>query len=308
MISNFRASHSFPLNTFQMGLRRRARKFDTNALVSQRLKRLSSIALKLELLPSMKLSQMQDIGGCRAVVKSVPNARAIVADYLASDIKHELIRANDYIQDPKPSGYRSYHLVYRYNSDRQSTYNNLKIEVQIRSSLQHAWATAVETVGTFIRQALKSSQGEEEWLRFFALMGSEIARRERGPLVPGTPTNAQVLKREIRGCAKSLDVQKRLTIFGAALQAVENSSVHARFFLLQLNAEVSTVSITGYRQNALEQASRDYLKAEENAISRHGLSDSVLVSVESIDSLRRAYPNYFLDTKVFIQMVERAIE
>jgi ppGpp synthetase/RelA/SpoT-type nucleotidyltranferase len=75
---------------------------------------------------------------------------------------------DDYILSPKNSGYRSVHLLYKYNSDKKapSIYNGLFIEVKIRSRLQHAWATAVETVVTFLQQALKSSQGEEEWLRF----------------------------------------------------------------------------------------------------------------------------------------------
>jgi len=60
--------------------------------------------------------------------------------------------------------------------------------MQIRSQLQHAWATAVETVGTFLQQALKSSQGDEGWQRFFALMGNAMAMRERRPPVPNTPT------------------------------------------------------------------------------------------------------------------------
>src|ERR1019366_9744121 len=98
-----------------------------------------------------------------------------------------MLSEDDYVDHPKASGYRSYHLIYRYFSDKKATHNGLKIEVQIRSQLQHAWATAVETVGTFIQQALKSSQGEEDWLRFFALMGSAIAYREHGELVPDTP-------------------------------------------------------------------------------------------------------------------------
>ncbi len=58
------------------------------------------------------------------------------------------------------------YLIYRYFSDRQTKYNTLKVELQLRSQLQHAWAAAVETVGAFVQQALKSSLGEEEWLRF----------------------------------------------------------------------------------------------------------------------------------------------
>src|SRR5580692_2864272 len=60
VINNWRSSHSRPLYTFRLGLRRHAEKVDNNALVAQRIKRLSSIYLKLLLSPNMKLSQMQD--------------------------------------------------------------------------------------------------------------------------------------------------------------------------------------------------------------------------------------------------------
>ena len=179
VINNWRSSHSFPLNTFQATLRKKAREVDVNALVAQRLKRLSSIELKLRLMPKMNLSQMQDIGGCRAVLASVALADQLVASYKTSELRHELLRTDDYIRTPRASGYRSVHLIYRYRSERKTTYNGLLIEMQIRSQLQHAWATAVETMGTFLRQALKSSQGEAEWLRFFALMGT--ARHQETP-------------------------------------------------------------------------------------------------------------------------------
>jgi hypothetical protein len=84
----------------------------------------------------------------------------------------------------------------------------------LRSQLQHTWATAVEAVGIFVHQALKSSSGEDKWLRFFALMGTAIAERENTPPVPNTPTNKVLLKNELRYFAKMLDVEKRLNAFG----------------------------------------------------------------------------------------------
>lgn len=114
VISNWRACHNFPLNTFQTGLRRRARRFDPTCIVAQRIKRLSSIMLKLERFPLMTLSQMQDIGGCRAVMSNTTKVRALVRDYKGSEIKHELSQEDDYIQNPKESGYRGIHLVYKY--------------------------------------------------------------------------------------------------------------------------------------------------------------------------------------------------
>lgn len=185
VINNWRSSHSFPLNTFHVGLRRRVDRVDPGAVTSERIKRLSSIDQKLRRFKT-RLSQMQDIGGCRATVDSVDHVARLVRSYEQSDLRHHLDHRDDYIAKPQRSGYRGMHLIYRYISDRKDTYNGLKVEVQIRSLLQHAWATAVETVGTFTRQALKSSQGEDDWLRFFSLVGSAFAMREATPLVPGT--------------------------------------------------------------------------------------------------------------------------
>src|SRR5437867_11453880 len=68
IIDNWRASHSLPLNTFQIGLRRNAKAVDPQALIAQRINRLSSIEAKLRRFKDMKLSQMQDTGGCWAIV------------------------------------------------------------------------------------------------------------------------------------------------------------------------------------------------------------------------------------------------
>jgi hypothetical protein len=307
VINNWRSSHSRPLYTFRYGVRRHAERVDTNALVAQRIKRLSSIRLKLKLSPNMKLSQMQDIGGCRAVVEDVKKVNKLVKNYTSSDIKHRIIGQDDYIKQPKASGYRSIHLIYKFFSDKKPTHNNLRVELQFRSQLQHAWATAVETVGTFTRQALKSSQGEEDWLRFFALMGTAIAEREDCPPVPGTPSNSQQLKTELRQYAEKLDVAQRLQVFGAALQTFEgmDTDKDANYYLLELDPSAMKINVLGYRRQDLEKATKDYLEAEKNLSSN---SDAVLVSVESMASLRRAYPNYFLDTTRFVEAVTLALE
>lgn len=307
VINNWRSSHSRPLYTFRFGVRRHAERIDPNALVAQRIKRLSSIRLKLQLSPNMKLSQMQDIGGCRAVVEDVKKVNRLVENYRSSDIKHKLLGTDDYIKNPRSSGYRSVHLIYKFFSDRKATHNGLRIELQFRSQLQHAWATAVETVGTFTRQALKSSQGEEDWLRFFALMGTAIAARENCPGVPGTPTGLTELRKELHEYATSLDVTQKLQAFGSALQTVEgmDAGKDSNYYLLELDPAAMKINVLGYRRTELEKATKDYLDAEKNLT---GTSDAVLVSVESMASLRRAYPNYFLDTNRFVEAVNLALE
>lgn len=307
VINNWRSSHAFPLNTFQMTLRRKAYQVDAKRLVAQRIKRLSSIDQKLRRLDWLRLSEMQDIGGRRVVLRTVSRVNQLVDLYKESDLKHELDDQDDYIQSPKRSGYRGIHLIYRYYSDRKETYNGLKIEMQFRSILQHAWATAVETVGTFIRQALKSSQGEEAWLRFFALMGTATALQEDAPPVPHTPTDRGELVKEIREYARHLDVESRLQTYGSTLRTLEGKGVqNAHYFLLELDSAAHRVTVTGYRTMELEKASRDYSQAELK-IRGQPNSDAVLVSVESLASLRRAYPNYFLDTRTFLNEVRRVL-
>jgi hypothetical protein len=307
VISNWRASHRFPLNTLQIGLRRLATNADPSSLISQRLKRLSSISSKLQRFPTMNLSQMQDIGGARAVVRSTSAVREVLDGYNRSSQRHALVRSDNYIESPKPSGYRGVHLIYRYFSDRNDIYNGLKVELQIRTGLQHAWATAVEIVGTFISQSLKSSQGEAEWLRFFALMGTAIATREKAPAVPDTPRSATGLRKELRHLARQLSVQDYLRTYGRALRTLDQPRRGDKYFLLQLNTSAKTVSVRGYKSSAFDKATSDYLLAEERSISNAHLTDAVLVSVDSLDNLRRAYPNYFLDTTLFINAMERAL-
>jgi hypothetical protein len=303
VINNWRSSHSFPLNTIQTGLRKKARVLDKNCIVAQRIKRLSSISAKLLRFPSMKLAQMQDIGGCRAIVKDLTTVRALVNSYEKGQHKHKLAHVDDYIGTPQESGYRGAHLIYKYYSDRNDRYNDLKIEIQIRSPMQHAWATAVETVGTFIGQALKSSQGQDEWLRFFALMGSAIAIREGCPIVPDTPHDISKLRQEIMALSTGLNVFHRLQAYGMALKTLQEESARAarvHYYLLVLNPKKNELTVSGFAQADLEEASERYLEAEKNVKETPG-SDAVLVSVDSLAALERAYPNYFADTTAFLQ-------
>lgn len=309
VINNWRSSHNFPLNTFQNTLRKNAKQVDQDSLIAQRIKRLSSIALKLRDNPAMQLSQMQDIGGCRAVVGTVSSVDLLVVISQGSWRKHELIEEYDYIQNPKSSGYRGVHLVYRYHSSRKDTHNGLRIEIQLRSQLQHAWATAVEVVGTFTKQALKSSHGESDWLRFFSLMGTAVASREGTKEVPDTPTDKVELKTQLSDLMQRLQVANRLRAFTAVFEPPPQIAEGIRakqyhYFLLHLDYRDLRITLKPYHRHHLDQASTDYLNAERTAADR---ADIVLVSVDSLAALKRAYPNYFLDTTLFLDAVARAI-
>ena len=289
-------------------LRLRSNAVDQKSLVAQRIKRLSSIESKLGRFQSLKLSQMQDIGGCRSVVRDARHVDQLVDAYHRSRIKHKLIGEKDYITAPKACGYRSRHLVYGYFSDKTDRYNDLRIEIQIRSSLQHAWATAVETVDTFTQQALKSNQGGQDWQRFFALMSTVLALREDKPIVPGTPSDSGKLTRELKHYSSQLDIFSRIETYrkAATLKYSDPKLPNARYYLIRLDLEQHQVKVERFGTADLEAASAKYLKAEQE-LGDPLSADVVLVSVESVWSLRRAYPNYFLDTSRFLKELQNAL-
>jgi len=307
IINNWRSSHSFPLNTLQMSLRKKSTQVDSKAVVAQRIKRISSISSKLERFPTMKLSRMQDLGGARAVMPSVTGVRQVEELFLKSSHKHSLVRSDDYIDHPKDTGYRGVHLVYRYFSDRSDIYNGLHIELQLRSILQHRWATAVETVGTFTQQSLKASSGDDDWLRFFALMASEVALKERCPLVPGTPLNRDDHKAELIELVKSLNVIDRLTAYRLTSRASSQVLSGEKFFLLELNIASRELKVSGFRSQDDASAAFDAAERKMALLADRTSWDTVLVAADSMKSLQKAFPNYYLDTMRFVQMVEQAV-
>jgi ppGpp synthetase/RelA/SpoT-type nucleotidyltranferase len=313
VINNWRASHAYPLLATRLRLSKYAEKTDGTALVAQRIKRFISIAQKLNRLPAMKLTQMQDIGGCRAVVGSMDSLRKLVRCYTHSRSKHEEATCDDYIQKPRASGYRDVHFVYRYRTANlaRKVYDGLKIEVQLRTQYQHAWATTVETVGTFTGQALKSSLGSEDWLRFFQIMGTTIAVREDTPRVPSTPDEDQSLIAELQGHVGFLNVEQRLIGFRSALQRILQPSAELKnvyYYLLQLDIGTSPpqLSISGFKQEQEGVAQETYLQVEKVVKQSPG-KDAVLVSVDSLTALERAYPNYFADSRVFLELMHQTL-
>ncbi len=307
IINNWRASHAYPLNTFQVTLRRKAKKIEKEIIVAQRIKRLESIHRKLSDKKSMRMTQMQDIAGCRVVFRNISSIKKLVNLYKSSRFEHEFRGEKDYITYPKIEGYRCHHIVYQYKgTEKTKIYDGLRVEIQIRTQLQHAWATAVEAVGIFTRQALKSSQGDQDWLRFFALMGSAIAAMEECNPVPNTPTSKDLLVAEIAALSEKLQVDRMLRVYNATIENI-GSAKDAKYFLIELNPDESRIRITRFKALQSEKANREYTRME-GAQAEGSRVQIALVSVEHINALRRAYPNYFLDTATFGGLVSRVLK
>lgn len=309
----WRVAHTYPLNTFNVNLRGKVKNI-RGAVVAQRLKRMPTILDKLNREPNMAYTTMQDLGGVRAIVSNNKQVRSIVEKYKQSS-NHLLEDEKDYITSPRAKdGYRSHHLIYKYDSHLKSAeqYNGMRIEVQIRTKLQHNWATAVETMGVILGQQLKSRQGEQDWLDFFAVVSAAFAHIEKTVLLPGyedlskEQTFALVKKR-----AERLNAVDKLLGFSSVMDQVlgrkrERGRPKTGYYLLKLDIKERTITLQSYSREDAERASSAYERLEKDAELNPNI-DSVLVSVGPLDELRKAYPNYFLDVKEFVTELNKII-
>lgn len=256
----------------------------------------------------MKLSQMHDLGGCRAIMASVADVRRLHECYIERPSLFPVeggVRTYDYIATPKEDGYRGIHIAERYRpqEESRSAWSGHRVEIQLRTRLQHAFSTAVETASTFTRMPLKFGGGNDKWRRFFSVMGTAIAVRENMPPVPNTPTERKELVAELSDLARTRKVRSLMKHWSNALRTLPRlRTTDATWFVLALDLEANTIKATGYTD--WKKAAADVAAVESSRAARS--IDTVLVSVASIDELRKAYPNYYSDTRAFVSALDAA--
>jgi putative GTP pyrophosphokinase len=84
--------------------------------------------------------KVYDIGGIRITCKYMEDVYQI-AELLKSRKDIELLEERDYIKHPKTSGYRSLHLIMKYNVETIRGQVPILLEFQIRTHAMHFWAS-----------------------------------------------------------------------------------------------------------------------------------------------------------------------
>lgn len=113
--------------------------------IKSRVKSPLSIANKLQRLEkeiSVKsiMNSLNDVAGIRVISSFIDDVYEI-ADMLVKQDDVFLIETKDYIKNPKPNGYRSYHLIVEvpvFFSDKKQF---VKVEIQIRTVAMDFWAS-----------------------------------------------------------------------------------------------------------------------------------------------------------------------
>lgn len=298
----WRDGHLGPMRRIRAELSGQVRQISPQGIAAGRLKRFQSIRRKLQR-QNLSLFQMQDIAGVRAIVSDIGEVNRLAAFYLNGASRHEVLAtADDYIMAPKADGYRSRHLVLRFTGPENVTGGNrIVVEVQLRTQLQHAWATAVEAVGLMRNENLKAGEGDRDWLRFFELVSGEFAAEESCAMVPGVPVDAVRRRREMAEIAHRINAVATLEGYNQALRHIESHSGHrGGLYLVQFDSAAKTVAVNTYSSftRMSGQAFNDELLNDR--------PDTLIVSLDQFEDLRAAYPNYFLDVRLFTERLKRA--
>ena len=113
--------------------------------IKSRVKELDSIIRKLETLhlpieiESVE-ENLKDVAGVRVICSFVDNIYKIEECFLAQE-DVTLIQRKDYIKNPKPSGYRSLHLIVKTPIYTENGRKDMYVEVQMRTIAMDFWAS-----------------------------------------------------------------------------------------------------------------------------------------------------------------------
>lgn len=298
VIEEWRAAHRGVLNTFQAILRNRTR--GTKVSVAQRHKRKMTIFDKLMRLPGMQLARMDDVAGCRLIFRSIKELQAFRSRFHEARFNHKLRNEPDkydYIKKPKQTGYRGIHDVYEYNANSEvgKALVGLYIELQYRTLVQHAWATAVEVIGFITQSQPKFQRGDTRYERAMALASELLARaheKQTGPF-PGA-SDQEVLDEFL-----SLDSELHLMQTLRGLNSAKGDVTDKRNAILIFSKD-GDLEVRNFRDAT--DALRELFELEKNMPDR----DIVLVRADTSEEVRLAFRNYFTDAREFVRLVDAA--
>lgn len=115
---------------------------------------------------SIRLTQIQDIAGCRLIVDNISNQEEVV-----NSLKTIFENVSVIDRRSQPShGYRAVHVVV--------VSNGKSIEIQIRTSLQHLWAELSEKFSDIVNPAIKYGGGDADTQAFLLKASHLVSQHE----------------------------------------------------------------------------------------------------------------------------------
>lgn len=293
VLANWRGAHTYVLNTFRGNIRRLVDK--STHEFAQRLKRKNTIVNKLKTKRGGDLASMHDIAGCRIICKTLLDLEVARDRVHSSTAKHIYLSEGkyDYLEQPKNTGYRGRHDVYSYlvNGTSGAHYNGLKVEIQYRTEIQHAWATALEISDVIENTRVKFDAGiNPDKERFFILASEYLARTYENMhgFLPSLPQNEII--------DELSEIESRLHILRKLRQAKNKTEVpKSRNIVLHFTSD--KLIAKGFRSNRL---ALDHLAKMESDFPEH---DVVYVRADDPVEVQSAFRNYFRNSREFLRLM-----
>lgn len=296
VLENWRASHAYILKTFRTSLSRNIKQGEPKLDLATRLKRKNTIVDKLRTGRSKDLATMHDLAGCRLIFKTIDDLNRYRNRLHKSKFKHVRIGADkyNYIDTPKKTGYRGVHDVFRYfvKSAGGEKFNGLLMEIQYRTQVQHAWATAVEINDLINQTRIKFDSGVDlNKERFFVLASEYLARQHEGCSGALSDMTNEEIAKEIRVLEGETHIMQSL------------EAAHAKKVTLPKNKNIvlqfSRQKLTpwGFRSSSKALAKRAELEQD------YPNDDVVYVRGENSKHIASAFRNYFKDASHFVELM-----
>ena len=326
VLTYWRDSHVFPLNNAHQLLNKFVLKVDENAFIAKRLKRFDSIKKKLQRFEQMQLKNMQDIGGIRVVVTTLEQVNSIF-NTLAQEVYFhnygQFIKFDNYIEKPKDDGYRSLHMVGKFNTD---DHDERKIEFQIRTKLQHSWATSLEIVDIFTGQNLKGNAGFANYQTFFKNISDQFQimenlkgfkNNDKGTFLKEYLRDAITNRKNINQCLEITEfldrkignnsIEQQLKYYCETAKKINHDLSSGKFangfVLIQLDTDTQKIDYDFFPKEKHSEASLKYSYYEKEFSKQKHLIVTLL-STDAMGGLKQAYPNYFADSEFFLAHVK----
>ena len=290
------------------------------AMVVQRIKRLESVILKLQRFTSMQLSNMQDIGGVRVILPDIQSVEVFSKNLFSRSKKIIVKNKKNYIAQPKPEdGYRGIHYQLELANTRLEVapFEKLVIELQVRTLLQHCWATGVEIAGIINNKQYKTGDWDSDWNEFFRVLSdcfaiAETANGSYADVPIKTIRSLLLLIEKLNILEHFYQVNKVFSTFNQLqyewMNVLKLSS--NKFLLLVTDFELHETDVKMYTD---EEKALEHLTIWEKRFNRlkvgGGLTGQVLlIKTEDIGKLKDSYPNYYMDSRLLLEQLELILE
>lgn len=317
---NFREAHNIIIKLFTIELKKV--NFSNQHLTASRNKRIETIISKLRRPEKPKLDRIHDIAGTRIIFENIKS----LEDYIDILENTELVNFKEkinedknrynYIKNPKSDGYRSIHKVFYYSSNipystlNEKSFNleNKKIELQLRTRLQHIWATTVEiydiinksNIKTGTHNKLETKEGlffKKCSLVFEGIESNDVEKIKININEIFRDKDLVEIYNRLKGIKniKNIQLPKTLGSDEVFILITDLNKGKTTFFTtepIEKNDKQDTFLINA-----------SYRRLEEK--NTKGEYILLLLTLGDIKKLKNVYPNYFLNTNEFISILKK---